>query len=152
MDVLPPEVKILMQSVETDQFYASYLVIHAGQIYRDENQILFLEQSKVSGLIDYSTERKLVYEETPPDYDYLTREIRIILQYGHIVSFTSSSEILINRLFEAPAYSRENPDGNCLVLNGRLVNEDGVSQYQYRLKQCVCYQLVRIRNTECMDT
>lgn len=141
MDVLPPEVKILMQSVETDQFYASYLVIHAGQIYRDENQILFLEQSKVSGLIDYSTERKLVYEETPPDYDYLTREIRIILQYGHIVSFTSSSEILINRLFEAPAYSRENPDGNCLVLNGRLVNEDGVSQYQYRLKQCVCYQL-----------
>lgn len=141
MAALPPEVKILMQSVEQDKFYASYIVVHGGQIRRDENHVLYLEKSKASGLIDYSTDRKLAYEKEPPEYDYLTREIRISILRGHIVSFTSSSEILINRLFEAAACSSGNPDGNCLVLNGQMVSEDGVSTYQYRLKQCVCYQL-----------
>lgn len=141
MEELPPEIGVIMESVETDQFYASYLVIRAGQIHREEQKGIYLEQSEISGLIDYTSDKKLVYESMPPDYDYLTREIRVRIQAGHIVSFTSSSEILVNRLFEVSAVSEGNTDGNCLILQGQMAEEDGVRKYQYHLKQSVCYAL-----------
>ncbi len=138
---LPAEIKFLMNSVDTEKFYAAYLIIRAGGIEHDPQDGLILKQSKVSGLVDYTTDRKLIYDKAPPDYDYLTTEIKIQIQESRIVSFISSSEVLINRLFDAKAASQDNPDGNCLVLQGRLVEKDDAKIFQYNLKQCVAYQL-----------
>lgn len=141
LEELPAEVKFLMNSVDLERFFASYLIIRAGRIELDPENGPVLKQSKVSGLVDYSTDKKLSYESTPPDYDYLTTEIRIQIQESRLVSFISSSEILLNRLFEAKAVAKDNSDGNCLVLQGRLVEKDNAKTYQYSLKQCVDYEL-----------
>lgn len=141
MEQLPAEVQFLMSGVPADRFYASYLILKAGRLKNSPDAGIVLEQSGISGLIDYTAEKKLCYETQPPDYDYLTTEIRIQLQNSRILSFTSASEVLVNRLFEAPALARENPDGNCLVLEGRMVEKDGAKAYQYRLKQCVKFEL-----------
>lgn len=141
LDELPAEIKFLMNSVEPENFYAAYLIIRAGQIDWDANKGLVLKQSMMSGLVDYTADRKLSYDSTPPDYDYLTTEIRIQIQESKLISFISSSEVLLNRLFEVKAVSNDNPDGNCLVLQGRLVEKDNIKTYQYSLKQCVAYAL-----------
>lgn len=141
MKQLPAEVQFLMSGVPADRFYASYLILKAGRLKNSHDAGIVLEQSGISGLIDYTAEKKLCYETQPPDYDYLTTKIRIQLQNSRILSFTSSSEVLVNRLFEAPALARENPDGNCLVLEGRMVEKDGAKAYQYHLKQCVKFEL-----------
>lgn len=141
LEELPAEIAFLMNGVDTEKFYASYLIIRAGGIDHDTQNGLILKQSKVSGLVDYTTDKKLTYSNTPPDYDYLTTEIRIQILESRLVSFISSSEVLVNRLFEAEAVSKDNPDGNCLVLQGRLVEKDHTKTYQYNLKQCVAYEL-----------
>lgn len=138
---LPAEIGVLMNGIDAQRFYASYLIIRAGGIDYDIQNGLILKQSKASGLVDYVTNRKLMYDHAPPDYDYLTTEIRIRIQDSKLVSFTSSSEVLVNRLFEAEAVSNDNPDGNCLILQGRLVEKDHIKTYQYHLKQCVAYEL-----------
>lgn len=141
LEELPAEIGVLMNGIDTERFYASYLVIRAGGIDHDIRNGLVLKPSKVSGLVDYVTDRKLAYDNAPPDYDYLTTEIRIQIQESKLVSFTSSSEVLVNRLFEAEAVSDDNPDGNCLILQGRLVEKEHIKTYQYQLKQCVAYEL-----------
>lgn len=141
IEELPAEVKILMRSVEPENFYASFLLIEAGQISYHAESGLQLSRSRISGVVDYLSDRKLSYESTPPNFDYLTREINIRIREGHIESFTSSSEVLINRLFEASAEASDNPDGNCLVLDGKLVKDGEVPKYQYALRQCVCFDL-----------
>lgn len=138
---MPETVKILMKTVEPQNFYAAYLSIQSGRIKEDWNGSLYMERAEINAVIDYQTDTKLVYEKTPPDYDYLTREIKIEIAAGRIRSFTSSSEVLVNRLFGARADAKENPDGNCLVLLGKLVEEAGVSKYQYTLKQKTEYEL-----------
>lgn len=141
LEELPEEIGVLMNGIDTESFYASYLIIRAGGIDHDIRNGLVLKQSKVSGLVDYVTDRKLAYDNSPPDYDYLTTEIRIQIQESKLVSFTSSSEVLINRLFEAEAAAGDNPDGNCLILQGQLVEKEHIKTYQYHLKQCVAYEL-----------
>ncbi|MDE6846125.1 MAG: hypothetical protein K2J99_10205 [Lachnospiraceae bacterium] len=141
LEELPEEIGVLMNGIDTERFYASYLIIRAGGINHDIRNGLVLKQSKVSGLVDYVTDRKLAYDNAPPDYDYLTTEIRIRIRDSKLVSFTSSSEVLVNRLFEAEAVAGDNPDGNCLILQGRLVEKDNIKTYQYHLKQCVAYEL-----------
>ena len=141
MDKLPPEVQFLMNSVPKDKFYASYLIIKAGKLDRDSTGALVLEQARISALVDYTTDEKLTYSSQPPDYDYLTTDIRIRIQENRVTSFTSSSELLVNRLFDASAKASDNPEGNCLVLEGNLVKKDGADVYQYSLKQCVGYEL-----------
>lgn len=141
VDSLPSEVQFLMNSIDPDGFYAAYLVIASGQIRTDAQGQPVLEASTVNGLIDYRSEKHLSYQSTPPDYDYLTTEIRISIRQSNIVSFYSSSEVLINRLFEAEAKAPENPDGNCLILQGCLVEVDQTRVYQYQLKQGVNYTL-----------
>lgn len=140
-DELPSEIGVLMRSVKPEDFYASFLLIEAGQISYDPQAGLRLSLSMASGMIDYRSDRKLAYESAPPDYDYLTREIKIQIQNGHIISFASSSEVLINRLFEAAAKAFDNPDGNCLLLDGKLAEDGGISKYQYALRQCAGYSL-----------
>ena len=141
MDELPPEVQFLMNGVSKDKFYASYLIIKTGRLDRDSKGELVLRQARISALVDYTTDKKLTYSSQPPDYDYLTTDIRIRIQENRVVSFTSSSELLVNRLFEASAKAVDNPEGNCLVLEGNLVKKDGADVYQYSLKQCVGYEL-----------
>lgn len=137
---LPMEVRFLMNSVDPDDFFAEYLIIKAGKLMDDANGFR-LEPSKVSGLVDYSSEEKLSYKKKPPTYDYLTTEIRIQILENRLVTFTSSSEILLNRIFEAPATATANEDGNCLILEGNLVEKDGQKSYQYKLKHNVAYDL-----------
>ncbi len=141
IEKLPDEVGFLLNSVEPERFYASYLIVKAGQVIHDPQKGIVLGLSAIHGLVDYETGTKLSYTSAPPDYDYLTREIRIQVRDSRLVSFTSSSELLLNRLFEASTSSPDNPDGSCLVLNGSLSEKDGEKVYQYCLKQCVGYIL-----------
>lgn len=138
---LPQEIEFLMSGVDREKFYASYLIIRAGQVEQSSQEGLYLKPAKVSGLVDYETEQKLSYAQMPPDYDYLTTEIKIQIRESKLISFVSSSEVLINRIFEAKASARENEDGNCLILQGQLVKKDDISTYQYSLKQDVVYGL-----------
>jgi len=140
VEKLPSEVQFLVEGIKGDAFYATYLLIKAGKIYEGEEG-LALEESGISGRVDYETEDKLHYSAEPPDYDYLTTAVSIQIKESRMTEFASSSEILLNRIFEAKAAAADNPEGNCVVLLGRLVEKDGVKQYQYRLKQCVRYDL-----------
>lgn len=141
MDKLPSEVQFLMNGVPKDKFYASYLIIKTGKLDRDSTGELVLEQARISALVDYTTDEKLTYSSQPPDYDYLTTDIRIRIQENRVTSFTSSSELLVNRLFDASAKAADNPEGNCLVLEGNLVKKGGTDVYQYSLRQSVGYEL-----------
>lgn len=140
LEGMPPEVQFLLTGVPMERFYASFLIIKAGKPDTCNNEIV-LEKSGITGLIDYVSEDKLFYTQTPPDYDYLTREIHIQIKDSRIASFYSASEVLVNRLFEAPAAAQDNPDGNCMILQGHRVEKDGAYVYQYSLQQSVCYEL-----------
>lgn len=141
LDSLPLEVEFLMNGVDREQFCASYLVLGAGQIQADAEGQPVLMAATADGLIDYAAEDHLSYSKEPPDYDYLTTEIRIRIQENRLISFYSTSELLVRRLFEAQAQAVENPDGNCLILQGQMVEKDQERIYQYALKQQVNYTL-----------
>ncbi len=141
LEEMPDQVRILMKGIEPEEFCAAFLAVQTGKIQKDSVQGLCMEKAEVAALVDYTTERKLIYDSEPPEYDYLTREIKIVIDGGRISSFTSISELLVNRMFEAKSIAQNNPDGNCLVLFGKLVEEEGISKYQYRLKSAVEYEL-----------
>lgn len=138
---LPSEVQFLMNTVDKSQFYASYLVIKAGKILSNNDGQTILKASSFDGLINYVSDSHLNYISEPPDYDYLTTEIRIRIQDNRMVSFFSSSEVLVNRLFDAKVQAYDNPDGNCLILQGQMVEKDQTKVFQYSLKHEVTYNL-----------
>jgi hypothetical protein len=141
LEEMPEEVRFLMNGINQELFFAPYLIIRTGGVACDEQKQAVLKRSMISGLVDYAVEEKLVYQNVPPDYDYLTTSIRIQIQDNHLISFRSSSELLLNRLFEAKAVAVENGAGNCLVLQGCMVGKDDSRTYQYHLAQSVLYEL-----------
>ncbi len=141
MEQMPPEAEFLLNGIDGSRFFASYLIVGAGKVSIGSSGRLSLSGSKVSALAEYQAPEKLVYSKTPPDYEYLVREIKIQVKESALVSFTSSSELLLNRIFEAGARADENQDGNCLVLEGRLVEKDGKRTCQFTLKQSVAYRI-----------
>lgn len=141
LEEMPKAVQVLMKGVKPEAFRAFYVAVQAGRILDGKEQGLVMEKSKISALVDYTSDRKLLYRTEPPDFDYLTREVRIQVRESRIFSFTSSSELLINRFFEARAKAKEETDGNCMVLWGRLGDEEGVPKYQFWLKSEKEYEL-----------
>lgn len=139
---LPAEVKILTKEILPEDFCASFLILQTGKICRGSEQELCMEQAEIHALVDYSTDKKLVYDTAPPQFDYLTREIKIVTDRNQIRSFTSISELLVNCLFEAEAEAVDNVSGNCLILSGELVKEGGISKYQYCLKSETGFSLL----------
>lgn len=134
LDEMPKAAQVLMREIKPESFRAFYVAVQAGRILDSKEQGLVMERSKISALVDYTSDRKLLYGTEPPNFDYLTREVRIQVCESRICSFTSSSELLVNRFFEARAKAKEETDGNCLILWGRLADEEGVPKYQFRLK------------------
>lgn len=141
LEEMPKAAQVLMRGIKPESFRAFYVAVQAGRILDSKGQGLVMEKSEVSALVDYTSDRKLLYRTEPPDFDYLTREVRIQVRESRICSFTSSSELLVNRFFEARAKAKEETDGNCLVLWGRLGDVEGVPQYQFRLKTEKEYEL-----------
>ncbi len=141
MDQMPKEVRFLMNGISQESFYASYLIIKAGRLIEDDAGLLMLEPSRISSLIDYASDEKLQYGKQPPDYDFLTTEIRIRMKNSKIESFYSASEILLNRLFEAKASANAPAEGNCMILEGRMEEKDGEPVFSYQLKQAVLWTL-----------
>jgi hypothetical protein len=141
LDEMPAEIQFLMTGIDRERFYAPYLIVRTGGVEYEKQTEPVLRKSSVSGLAEYTVDEKLIYQNTPPDYDYMTTEIRIQIQENHLTSFFSSSEVLLNRIFEAKAVAADNSDGNCLILQGSLVGKDDRKTYQYHLKQSVVYQL-----------
>lgn len=141
LEKMPKAVQVLMRGAEPEAFRAFYVAVQAGRILDSKGMGLVMEKSKISGLVDYTSDRKLLYRTEPPDFDYLTREVRIQVRDSRICSFTSSSELLVNRFFEARAKAKEETEGNCLVLWGRLADVEGVPQYQFGLKEEKEYEL-----------
>lgn len=141
LEEMPDQIRVLMRGIEPEEFCAAFLAVQTGKIQKNDAQGFYMEKAEIHGLVDYTTDKKLVYDSDPPAFDYLTREIKIIIKDGKIRSFTNISELLVNRIFEAKAIAQDNMDGNCLVLFGQLVEEEGISKYQYQLKTMTEYEL-----------
>ena len=133
------DVKKLLGTVK-GTITAHHIIIRTGQMNND----LTLKPSIVNAVIDYSEkEAQTTYSyenENPPDYDFATTAVIAIIQRGLTISLKTTSELLINKLFDCPTH-KSGDGGNALLIDGELRSRDGVPVFEYTLRSTGEYTL-----------
>ncbi|MDR2557925.1 MAG: hypothetical protein LBC86_00035 [Oscillospiraceae bacterium] len=119
---------------------AHHIIVRAGNITSCENSNsgLSLQPSLINVVVDYSDEDAQItydYDNPPADYDFATVAILSVIQRSLTVSLKTTSELLVNKLFDcASKLSEKSGGGNALIIDGELRERSGVSTFEYALR------------------
>jgi hypothetical protein len=120
---------------------AHHIIIRAGKI--ENKGELTLEPSSFNAVIDFKADDAALsydYEKNPVDYDFATTEIISTVKRNVTTMLKTSSELLINKLFDCSANltnslsPSSNVRGNAIVIDGELRTRSGIDTFEYGLR------------------
>lgn len=116
LDQLPPPLQPLAAGIDPSAFYAHHLGV-AATPYQLSSGAIDFQRSTLFGLIDYENpEDQYFSEETA--FAFRVLQLSVGFQNSVVTLFASRVELLINRLFGAPARLFPTVHGNNIILTG----------------------------------
>ncbi len=116
LDQLPAPLQPLAAGIDPTAFYAHHIGI-AATPYQLANGALDFQRSTMFGLIDYENEEDQYFSEEIA-FAFRVLQLSVAFQNSVVTLFASRVELLINRLFGAPARLFPTVHGNNIILTG----------------------------------
>lgn len=139
---LPKEIELLLKNIKQNDFYAHHLILEGNKVLQSDTGSLVMEQTNIYGLIDYSNNSEIVYDESMPNYSFVTTKLAVKIVSSVIAEFSSVSEIMIANLYGAACTKLNTNSGNCMILDGRRQNKSGEIEYVFTLRELGVYGLL----------
>lgn len=132
LDQLPDELQVLAAGIDPGNFTAHHVGISLTPYRLADGQLAF-RRSAMFALIDYQNPEDQYFSE---NITYAFRVLRLTVGVRNSVTttFTSRAELLVNRLFGAPARLLPTTHGNNILLDGALQHQrlpDGTTHDTY---------------------
>ncbi|MFF7777792.1 hypothetical protein ACFZCG_25690 [Streptomyces tanashiensis] len=132
LDQLPDELQVLASGIDPARFAAHHFGLTLTPFRCEDGRLLF-ERSAMFGLIDYQNPEDQYFSENIP-YAFRVLQLTVGVRNSVVTTFTSRAELLVNRLFGAPAQLLPTTHGNNIVLDGALQRQqlpDGTTHDTY---------------------
>ncbi|WP_314246897.1 hypothetical protein [Streptomyces sp. DSM 40907] len=132
LDELPDELQVLAAGIDPAQFAAHHFGLSLTPYRRADGQLVF-ERSAMFGLIDYQNPEDQYFSENV-HYAFRVMQLTVGVRNSAVTTFTSQAELLVNRLFGAPARLLPTTHGNNIILDGALQRQqlpDGTTHDTY---------------------
>lgn len=120
---------------------AHHLIVRAGNFVHTNSGNpggIGFEPSLINAVVDYkNSEAKITYDfnNPPPLYDFATVAVLSVVQRNLTTSLKTTSELLVNNLFDCAARSVSNEGGNALIIDGELRQRSGMATFEYALRR-----------------
>ncbi|MGW6916643.1 hypothetical protein ACWGB8_22880 [Kitasatospora sp. NPDC054939] len=132
LDQLPDELQVLAAGIDPAGFVAHHVGLSLTP-YRLADRTLVFERSAMFGLIDYRNPEDQYFSENV-HFAFRVLHLTVGVRNSVVTTFTSRVELLVNRLFGAPARLLPTTRGNNIVLDGALQRQqlpDGTTHDTY---------------------
>jgi hypothetical protein len=140
-DPMPALTQIINALPADSSLYAHHLIVQGSKV-EFENGGLSVHDSAVYAVIDYDAEAHINYNynDTKKDYDFCTAKVFVEFKNNALTDLVTSSELLINKLFNVPV-SKSGEGGNCLLIDGSRREIEGETVFAYSLRSAGEYTL-----------
>ncbi|MFJ3794104.1 hypothetical protein [Kitasatospora sp. NPDC090091] len=118
LEQLPAELQVLAAGIDPARFAAHHFGISLTPFRLADGQLAF-ERSAMFGLIDYLNPEDQYFSENI-HFAFRVLQLTVGVQNSAVTAFSSRAELLVNRLFGAPARLLPTTRGNNIVLDGAL--------------------------------
>ncbi|GAA2829671.1 hypothetical protein RMN57_32895 [Kitasatospora sp. CM 4170] len=118
LEQLPAELQVLAAGIDPERFTAHHLGIPLTPFRRVGGRLTF-ERSAMFGLIDYQNPEDQYFSENI-HFAFRVLQLTVGVRNSVVTAFSSRVELLVNRLFGAPARLLPTTRGNNIVLDGAL--------------------------------
>ena len=144
LDSLPEPLQPLAAGIDPKSFYAHHLGLTATSFTSDSEKIKF-DVTSSFGLIDYQNPIDQ-YFSSDIAFAFQVQQLTVGFENGKLSSFTSSAQLMINRLFGADTRLFPSEHGNNIILDGVYQTErnDGGGQrdtYVFAMRNAGAFQL-----------
>jgi len=151
LDSLPEPLQPLAAGIDPKSFYAHHLGLTATSFTSDSGKIKF-DVTSSFGLIDYQNPIDQYFSSDIP-FAFRVQQLTVGFENGKLSSFSSSAQLMINRLFGADTRLFPSEHGNNIILDGVYQTErnDGGGQrdtYVFAMRETGAYQLALSALTE----
>ena len=151
LDSLPEPLQPLAAGIDPKSFYAHHLGLTATSFTSDSGAIKF-DVTSSFGLIDYQNPVDQYFSSDIP-FAFRVQQLTVGFENGKLSSFSSSAQLMINRLFGADTRLFPSEHGNNIILDGVYQTErnDGGGQrdtYVFAMRETGAYQLALSALTE----
>jgi hypothetical protein len=151
LDSLPEPLQPLAAGIDPESFYAHHLGLTATSFTSDSGTIKF-DVTSSFGLIDYQNPIDQYFSSDIP-FAFRVQQLTVGFENGKLSSFTSSAQLMINRLFGADTRLFPSEHGNNIILDGVYQTErnDGGGQrdtYVFAMRNAGAFQLALSALTE----
>jgi hypothetical protein len=116
LDGLPDQLQVLAAGIDASAFHAHHMGMSATP-YSLSGGALQFSRSSLFGLIDYQNLEDQYFSENIP-FAFRVLQLTVGIENSVITTFSSRVELLVNRLFGAPARLFPTEHGNNVILNG----------------------------------
>ncbi|MCX4695672.1 hypothetical protein [Streptomyces sp. NBC_01408] len=118
LDQLPDELQVLAAGIDPAGFGAHHFGLSLTPFRLADGQLVF-ERSAMFGLIDYQNPEDQYFSENI-HFAFRVLQLTVGVRNSVVTTFTSKAELLVNRLFGAPARLFPTTHGNNIILDGAL--------------------------------
>jgi hypothetical protein len=151
LDSLPEPLQPLAAGIDPKSFYAHHLGLTATSFTSASEKIKF-DVTSSFGLIDYQNPIDQ-YFSSDIAFAFQVQQLTVGFENGKLSSFTSSAQLMINRLFGADTRLFPSEHGNNIILDGVYQTErnDGGGQrdtYVFAMRNAGAFQLALSALTE----
>ena len=151
LDSLPEPLQPLAAGIDPKSFYAHHLGLTATSFTSASEKIKF-DVTSSFGLIDYQDPIDQ-YFSSDIAFAFRVQQLTVGFENGKLSSFTSSAQLMINRLFGADTRLFPSEHGNNIILDGVYQTErnDGGGQrdtYVFAMRNAGAFQLALSALTE----
>jgi len=144
LDSLPEPLQPLAAGIDPKSFYAHHLGLTATSFTSDSGAIKF-DVTSSFGLIDYQNPIDQ-YFSSDISFAFRVQQLTVGFENGKLSSFTSSAQLMVNRLFGTDTRLFPSEHGNNIILDGVYQTErnDGGGQrdtYVFAMRNAGAFQL-----------
>jgi hypothetical protein len=141
--VTDSNLNIMIEGIGEDKehIYAHHLIFPRNKVKVSDT--ILINPSKFSGIIDYKSNKKISFNQENNvvcDADFLTSSFTVVISDSELQDVRSKSELLINKLF-GETVVKKSEGGNSLIIEGKLIKQDGQSLMKYSLQSNGVYDL-----------
>lgn len=116
LEQLPAELQVLSAGINPEQFRAHHFGMSVTPYRLDKGAIRF-QRTSMFGLIDYQNPEDQYFSENIP-FAFRVLQLTVGVRNSVVTTFASRVQLLINRLFGAPARLFPTTHGNNIMLDG----------------------------------
>ncbi|WP_372088377.1 hemagglutinin protein (plasmid) [Tistrella mobilis] len=144
LDTLPEPLQPLAAGIDPAGFYAHHLGLTATSFTSDNGTLTF-DTTSTFGLIDYQDPIDQ-YFSSDIAFAFKVQQLTVGFENGRLASFTSSAQLMVNRVFGAQTRLFPTGHGNNLILDGVYQSEaadggDRRDTYVFAMREAGAFQL-----------